>query len=126
MYRFCLGILVAGFLCLTCVANEQLDSKAVRDAAEIYQKALQEVIKEAEPSIACVLVSRSDAYKKIFHDEAPAPTRLPGGKAVEVVEANKTHRLVPVTPGLFDDAQGLVQVAGGGLAVGQRVVVPAS
>jgi S1-C subfamily serine protease len=62
------------------VADEQLDSKAVRDAAEIYQKALQEVIKEAEPSIACVLVSRSDVYKKIFHDEPPAdnPGKLGG------------------------------------------------
>jgi peptidoglycan hydrolase-like protein with peptidoglycan-binding domain len=49
-----------------------------------------------------------------------------GGYAVEEVEANGTHRLVPVTPGLFDDAQGLVQVAGSGLAAGQRVVVPAS
>jgi hypothetical protein len=49
-----------------------------------------------------------------------------GGYAVEEVEANGTHRLVPVTPGIFDDAQGLVQVAGSGLAVGQRVVVPAS
>jgi peptidoglycan hydrolase-like protein with peptidoglycan-binding domain len=49
-----------------------------------------------------------------------------GGYAVEKVEADGTHRLVPVTPGIFDDAQGLVQVAGSGLAVGQRVVVPAS
>jgi hypothetical protein len=49
-----------------------------------------------------------------------------GGYAVEELEANNTHRLVPVTPGLFDDAQGLVQVAGSGLAVGQLVVVPAS
>jgi Putative peptidoglycan binding domain len=49
-----------------------------------------------------------------------------GGYAVEEVEANGTHRLVAVRPGLFDDAQGLVQVAGSGLAVGQRVVGPAS
>ena len=49
-----------------------------------------------------------------------------GGYAVEVVEANGAHRLVAVTPGLFDDAQGLVQVSGHGLAAGQRVVVPAS
>jgi putative peptidoglycan binding protein len=49
-----------------------------------------------------------------------------GGYAVEAVEAEGTHRLVAVTPGLFDDAQGLVQVAGKGLAVGQRVVVPVS
>jgi peptidoglycan hydrolase-like protein with peptidoglycan-binding domain len=49
-----------------------------------------------------------------------------GGYAVEEVEANGIHRLVAVTPGLFDDDAGLVQVAGSGLAVGQRVVVPAS
>jgi hypothetical protein len=33
---------------------------------------------------------------------------------------------VPVTLGLFDDAEGLVQVTGPALAAGQRVVVPAS
>jgi hypothetical protein len=47
-----------------------------------------------------------------------------GGYAVEVVGARGTHRLVPVGLGLFDDAHGLVQVTGPGLAVGQRVVVP--
>jgi hypothetical protein len=49
-----------------------------------------------------------------------------GGYAVEEAEANGARRLVAVRPGIFDDAQGLVQVAGSGLAVGQRVVVPAS
>jgi putative peptidoglycan binding protein len=49
-----------------------------------------------------------------------------GGYAVEQVEPAGTHRLVAVTPGLFDDTQGLVQVSGDGLAAGQRVVVPAS
>jgi hypothetical protein len=49
----------------------------------------------------------------------------PGGYAVEVVSGSR-HRLVPVTPGLFDDAGGLVQVTGPGLSAGQRVVVPAS
>ena len=50
----------------------------------------------------------------------------PGGYAVEVVVPGGGHRLVRVTPGLFDDAAGLVQVTGPGLAAGQRVVVPAS
>lgn len=49
-----------------------------------------------------------------------------GGYAVEEVEPDGTHQLVAIRPGLFDDAQGLVQVAGSGLAAGQRVVVPAS
>jgi peptidoglycan hydrolase-like protein with peptidoglycan-binding domain len=48
-----------------------------------------------------------------------------GGYAVEVVNADGTHRLVSVSPGLFDDAAELVQVTGSGLAAGQHVVVPA-
>ncbi len=48
-----------------------------------------------------------------------------GGYAVEVAEG-RVHRLVAVTVGLFDDAEGLVQVSGQGLSAGQRVVVPAS
>jgi hypothetical protein len=49
-----------------------------------------------------------------------------GGYAVEVANADGTRHLVAVSPGLFDDAAGLVQVTGSGLAAGQRVVVPAS
>jgi hypothetical protein len=50
--------------------------------------------------------------------------RSAGGYAVEVVGAKGTHHLVPVTVGVFDNAAGLVQVTGSGLAAGQRVVVP--
>jgi peptidoglycan hydrolase-like protein with peptidoglycan-binding domain len=49
-----------------------------------------------------------------------------GGYAVEVAGAGGLHRLVAVTLGLFDDADGLVQVSGSGLQADQRVVVPAS
>jgi hypothetical protein len=49
-----------------------------------------------------------------------------GGFAVEEIGANGVHSYVPVTPGLFDDAAGTVQITGSGLAAGQRVVVPAS
>ena len=47
-----------------------------------------------------------------------------GGYAVEEIGAGGRHQLVAVTTGLFDDAAGVVQVSGVGLAVGQRVVVP--
>jgi peptidoglycan hydrolase-like protein with peptidoglycan-binding domain len=47
-----------------------------------------------------------------------------GGYAVEEIGADGRHSLVAVTTGLFDDADGVVQVSGSGLAVGQRVVVP--
>jgi hypothetical protein len=48
-----------------------------------------------------------------------------GGYAVEVVGAHggASNHLVPVSLGLFDDADGLVQVTGSALAAGQEVVV---
>lgn len=51
--------------------------------------------------------------------------RSSGGYAVEVVDPGGIHRLVAVSLGLFDDADGLVQVSGPELAAGQEVVVPA-
>jgi hypothetical protein len=48
-----------------------------------------------------------------------------GGYDVEVAGPGNTRRWVPVTPGIFYDADGLVQVTGA-LASGQRVVVPAT
>jgi hypothetical protein len=48
-----------------------------------------------------------------------------GGYAIEVVGPTGERHLVAVTPGLFDDADGLVQVDGD-LRGGERVVVPAS
>jgi hypothetical protein len=47
-----------------------------------------------------------------------------GGYAVEVTGPAGRH-LVKVTPGVFDDAAGLVQVTGTTLTAGQHVVVPA-
>jgi hypothetical protein len=48
-----------------------------------------------------------------------------GRYVVEVAGPGNTRRWVPVRPGIFDDASGLVQVTGA-LTPGQRVVVPAS
>jgi hypothetical protein len=48
-----------------------------------------------------------------------------GGYALELAEG-RVHRLEAVSLGLFDDADGLVQVSGQGVAAGQRVVVPAT
>jgi hypothetical protein len=54
--------------------------------------------------------------------------RSDGVYAVEVAGAGPgaTNHLVAVSLGLFDDAEGLVQVAGAGLAAGQEVVVPST
>jgi len=49
-----------------------------------------------------------------------------GGYAIEVVDDAGVHRLVAVTLGLFDDADGLVQITGPDVRAGQRVVVPGS
>jgi hypothetical protein len=47
-----------------------------------------------------------------------------GGYAVEVVGAGGGNHLVGVSLGLFDDADGLVQVTSSALTAGQKVVVP--
>jgi peptidoglycan hydrolase-like protein with peptidoglycan-binding domain len=49
--------------------------------------------------------------------------RADGGYAVEVVGTRGAKHLVPISLGLFDDAEGLVQVTGSRLAAGQKVVV---
>jgi peptidoglycan hydrolase-like protein with peptidoglycan-binding domain len=49
-----------------------------------------------------------------------------GGYAVEVVRPGGAHQLVAVTLGLFDDADGLVQVTNTTLRAGDRVVVAGS
>jgi hypothetical protein len=48
-----------------------------------------------------------------------------GGYAIEVAGTAGADHLVPVSLGLFDDADGLVQVTGPGLSAGQQTVVPA-
>jgi peptidoglycan hydrolase-like protein with peptidoglycan-binding domain len=48
-----------------------------------------------------------------------------GGRyAVETIDAHGVHRLVPVTLGMFDNVDGLVQVVSGHLYPGERIVVP--
>jgi hypothetical protein len=49
-----------------------------------------------------------------------------GGYALEVVSPSGVHSLERVTLGLFDDADGLVQVNGAGVTAGQHIVVPAT
>jgi hypothetical protein len=49
-----------------------------------------------------------------------------GGYAVEEAAPTGVRQLVGISVGLFDDAAGMVQVSGSGLAAGQRVVVPAT
>jgi Putative peptidoglycan binding domain len=47
-----------------------------------------------------------------------------GGYALEEISSNGVHHLLAVTPGLFDDQAGMVQVSGRGLAAGQKIVIP--
>lgn len=45
-----------------------------------------------------------------------------GGYAVEEVLPDSAHQLQPVSTGLFDDANGMVQITGPGVHVGERIV----
>jgi multidrug efflux system membrane fusion protein len=48
-----------------------------------------------------------------------------GGYALEVVDTNGHTHFVTVQTGVFDDADGLVQVTGNGIGDGTRIVMPA-
>lgn len=48
-----------------------------------------------------------------------------GGYGLEIIGVNGVHHIEPVTLGLFDDANELVQVSGPGVSAGQRIVIPA-
>jgi multidrug efflux pump subunit AcrA (membrane-fusion protein) len=52
--------------------------------------------------------------------------RAGGSYVVEVVDDDGVHHWVPVSLGLFDGADGLVQVTNTQLEAGQRVVVPST
>lgn len=76
---------------------------------------------------APVLVSiTTDRVKDALVVPVSALLALAGGGYAVEVDDNGSRRLVPVELGLFDDAEGLVQVTGSGLEEGQHVVVPAS
>ena len=70
-----------------------------------------------------VYVTTSVARNALVVPVTALQAQSSGGYAVDVVSGTR-HHLVPVTPGLFDSTNGLVQVTGPGLAAGQRVVVP--
>jgi peptidoglycan hydrolase-like protein with peptidoglycan-binding domain len=76
---------------------------------------------------APVLVSiTTDTVKNVLVVPVDALIALSGGGYAVEVDTGGSRHLVPVTLGMFDDAEGLVQVSGSGLREGQRVVVPAS
>jgi hypothetical protein len=103
------------------------------DGAASHSPTVQVQITPTKPAATGTL-DQAPVQVAITTDTAPDAVVVPvnallslatGGYAVEVVSADGGHRLVPVTLGLFDDTDGLVQVDGA-LSVGQLVVVPES
>jgi len=72
-----------------------------------------------------VNITTATAHETLVVPVTALLARSPGGYEVEVAGPGDTRRYVPVRPGIFDDASGLVQVTGA-LAPGQRVVVASS
>ncbi|MBO0804659.1 MAG: efflux RND transporter periplasmic adaptor subunit [Nocardiopsaceae bacterium] len=73
-----------------------------------------------------VNITTASAKNALTVPVAALLARPSGGYAVEVAGPGGARHLVPVTTGIFDDTDGLVQVSGAGLAAGQHVVVPAT
>jgi multidrug efflux pump subunit AcrA (membrane-fusion protein) len=87
----------------------------------------------AHPSVAGTLdqapvtvnITTATAHNALVVPVGALLAQAPSGYDVEVTAPGNTRRYVPVTTGVFDDIDGLVQVTGA-LTPGQRVVVPAT
>ncbi len=83
-FGFVMGCLAIGLLipCNSAAAQEKTGKKLLM----ALEESLQDVIKQTEPSVACILVSRSNVYKNQWSDFPPAdqPGKLgafdPSGK----------------------------------------------
>jgi serine protease Do len=69
MYRASF-VLASAFLTCLPVARAGGDERPARRLLALEQE-FKDVVKQAEPSVVCILVSRSDAYSKLFHDSPP-------------------------------------------------------
>jgi S1-C subfamily serine protease len=70
MYRFCLAIAVALGLTTTTGRPQGQDRTPFKDAWAL-QETLRGIISRAEPSVACILVSRSEIYHQLTGYEPP-------------------------------------------------------
>lgn len=68
MHRACLAVTAAVLLLAFARAQDRPLSREIVALDEAFQAAVE----AAEPSVACVLVSRSDLYRKLFGDVPPA------------------------------------------------------
>ena len=84
MFRTCLAIALTALGCSLASGLNAGDKTSLKQALALEQ-AVQEAIKQAEPSIACIIVSRSDAYKRDFNEPA---SDNPGQLGVFVRAAN--------------------------------------
>jgi hypothetical protein len=72
-----------------------------------------------------VTITTASAHNALVVPVTALVAQASGAYAVEVAGTADTRHLVPVTLGLFDDADGLVQVHGPGVSAGRHVVIPA-
>src|SRR2546425_1185957 len=70
MYRTCLVLTLITLACSPAPELRADEKSALKDALAL-EEAVQDAIKQAEPSVACILVSRSDAYRRLFQDQPP-------------------------------------------------------
>jgi S1-C subfamily serine protease len=70
MYLYRLFPILALACCVPVAPALGQDATPAREVLLIEQ-AMQNVIHDAEPSIVSILVSRSDVYRKLFHDQPP-------------------------------------------------------
>jgi S1-C subfamily serine protease len=65
-------LLLAALLALGIAAPARTDDLPAQSKVQALAETVQKAIRQAEPAIACILVSHTDAYRKRFDDAPPA------------------------------------------------------
>ena len=72
-----------------------------------------------------VAVTIAGVHNALAVPAAALVTTSSGHPAINVLDAAGTTRSLPVTLGIFDDANGLVQISGPSISAGETITLPA-
>jgi len=106
MFRTVIPVLAALIVFGPALAD---DEPADLKQALALQKVMQKAIRDAEPAVACILVSRSDAYQRMRPGPAKTVPGKLGGfnpKSVELLDKNLARKLNLADPNVIPESFG--------------------
>jgi S1-C subfamily serine protease len=120
--------LACSLLALTAALVPAADKPSPQDVLEAMDGAVQSAVKNASPSVGCILVSRNEGYKQLGD---PAPTDSPGrlgGFEADRLRDDPKHRFDPTWQALVNRLDlarpgHIPESSGSGIVVGEAGLV---